>query len=68
MQDLVGTTAVSVLGEVDALKLRSSLTLFIAAGGGPLFTAALDRWYGGKRDQVTLALLGGEQPLTHIDG
>jgi uncharacterized protein (DUF1810 family) len=46
-----------VFGEVDAIKLRSSLTLFEAAGAGPLFAAALDRWFGGTRDPATLAIL-----------
>lgn len=49
--------AVRVFAPVDALKLRSSLTLFEAAGGGAPVTAALARWYGGERDPATLALL-----------
>lgn len=52
-----GSDAVSVLGETDAMKLRSSLTLFEAAGGGALFSAALQRWFGGVRDSATTALL-----------
>ncbi len=52
-----GNSAAGVLGKVDAIKLRSSLTLFEAAGGGPLFSAALDRWFGGVRDGATLMLL-----------
>ncbi len=51
------TTAEAVFGEIDAIKLRSSLTLFIAAGGGEDVAAALDRWYGGRFDDATLALL-----------
>ncbi len=54
---LPSTTAEAVLGGVDAIKLRSSLTLFIAAGGGDDFAAALARWYGGRPDDVTLGLL-----------
>ncbi len=50
-------SAISVLGEVDAVKLRSSLTLFEAAGGGELYSAALDRWFGGVRDDATQKLL-----------
>ena len=58
LQDLPhGNSAAGVLGEVDAMKLRSSLTLFEAAGGGGLFSAALERWFGGVRDDATLALL-----------
>lgn len=51
-----GASAARVFGSVDAMKLRSSLTLFAAAGGGALFGAALDRWGGGP-DPRTLALL-----------
>ena len=58
LQDLARTTADAVFGEVDAMKLRSSLTLFLEAGGEPLFRAALDRWFRGERDEATLRLLG----------
>lgn len=60
LQNLTGLTAEAVFGQIDAMKLRSSLTLFILAGGGPLFVAALDRWYGGQRDLRTLQMLGIE--------
>lgn len=61
LQDLVGTTAEAVFGDVDAAKLRSSLTLFAAtAPGDQLIAAALDRWFGGKLDEKTLVLLGAE--------
>jgi len=52
-----GPSAAGVMGEVDAMKLRSSLTLFEAAGSDDLYGAALDRWFGGERDDATLALL-----------
>ena len=58
LQDHVGLTAIAVFGEVDAMKLRSSLTLFAEAGGEPLFRAALKRWCGDP-DPATLRLLGG---------
>jgi uncharacterized protein (DUF1810 family) len=48
--------AETVFGAIDALKLRSSLTLFAEAGGGPLFEAALARWFAGP-DQRTLDIL-----------
>jgi uncharacterized protein (DUF1810 family) len=51
-------TAAEIMGVVDAIKLRSSLTLFQAAGGGALFDQALDAFYDGERDRRTLALLG----------
>ena len=55
---LPGSDAAAVLGELDALKLRSSLTLFEAAAPDePLFAQVLDRWCGGQRDPVTAARL-----------
>jgi uncharacterized protein (DUF1810 family) len=56
LQGLEDTTAERVFGAVDAVKLRSSLTLFCAAGGGAVFEAAVERWFGGK-DPRTVALL-----------
>lgn len=55
-----GLSATQILGEVDALKFRSCLTLFAeVAPGEPCFPAALQRFYGGERDPATLRLLGG---------
>jgi uncharacterized protein (DUF1810 family) len=56
LQDLSGVTAEAVFGGVDAVKLRSSLTLFAAASESDLFAAALDRWFG-EPDPATLQLL-----------
>ena len=52
-------TGEQILGSIDAMKLRSSLTLFEAASGDPLFSRALDAFFGGERDERTLALLNG---------
>ena len=50
----------AVLGGIDALKLRSSMTLFArAAPGEPVFADVLAQWYGGEADPVTERLLGG---------
>ncbi len=57
LQDLTGTTADAVFGRIDAIKLRSSLTLFIEAGASPPLQAALDRWFEGRKDEATLQLL-----------
>lgn len=46
-----------IMGVVDAIKLHSCLTLFEAAGGGPLFARALDAFYEGERDRRTLAMV-----------
>jgi uncharacterized protein (DUF1810 family) len=53
-------SAVQVLGQVDAMKVRSSMTLFHrAAPEEPLFRAVLARWYGGVPDELTDELLRG---------
>ncbi|MCW3838160.1 DUF1810 domain-containing protein [Sphingomonas canadensis] len=57
LQDLGTSEPIAVFGEIDATKLRSSLTLFEAVKPSPLFAAALDRWFGGERDPETYALL-----------
>lgn len=56
-----GRQAEAIFGPVDALKFRSSMTLFEAAAGGrEAFELALRSFYGGRRDEATLRLLGGE--------
>ena len=52
-----GFSAEQILGPVDALKLRSSLTLFDEIEPGAGFAAALAAFYSGQRDGHTLALL-----------
>ena len=50
-----------VLGPVDAMKLRSSMTLFEAASGSAgssVFGRVLDRFFDGARDDLTVDLLG----------
>ncbi|TPG49059.1 DUF1810 domain-containing protein [Sphingomonas glacialis] len=49
-----GSTAQAVFGEVDAAKLRSSLTLFLLASDEPLFSEALAQWFDGVSDERTL--------------
>jgi uncharacterized protein (DUF1810 family) len=51
---LPGRTAEQIFGEVDALKLRSCITLFMrAAPGEPVFRQVLDRYFGGEPDSAT---------------
>ena len=53
-----GRTALQVFGSVDAMKLRSCLTLFErAAPQEPLFGLLLDMYYAGERDAATLRML-----------
>ena len=49
----------SILGGIDALKFRSSMTLFEAVAEEPApFAEALDTFYDGVRDERTQELLG----------
>ena len=53
-----GRSAEQVLGGIDALKLRSSMTLFArAAPDEPAFQQVLDAFYGGEPDPRTDELL-----------
>ena len=48
----------SILGEIDALKFKSCLTLFsLADPSEPLFNDALEYFFSGKRDERTIELL-----------
>lgn len=52
--------AEEILGPVDALKLRSSMTLFArAAPADPLFGQVLERYYGCAADPATDARVAG---------
>jgi uncharacterized protein (DUF1810 family) len=51
-------TAQTLMGSVDALKLRSSMTLFAeVADDDADFVAVLQKYYGGERDSKTLERL-----------
>ena len=51
--------AEAILGSIDALKLRSSMTLFDRADPDePVFGQVLDRFYAGRPDPATVELLG----------
>jgi uncharacterized protein (DUF1810 family) len=53
-----GATARDIFGGIDAMKLRSSMTLFHRADpDNPLFIAVLDRYFGGEPDEATDRLL-----------
>jgi uncharacterized protein (DUF1810 family) len=52
-------TALEILGGIDAIKVRSSMTLFARADpGDEAFPAVLDRFYDGEVDPKTDRLLG----------
>lgn len=56
--------ATAILGAVDALKLRSSMTLFARCAGSEsdraLFGAVLDRYYDGHSDARTVEMLSAD--------
>ena len=59
VQSVTGRTATEIMGPTDAMKLRSSVTLFHrAAPDEPVFREVLVRYYDGVADSRTDALLG----------
>jgi uncharacterized protein (DUF1810 family) len=54
-------TAEQILGSIDALKLKSSLTLFDAVEPNALFADGVAAFYAGQRDEHTLALLNAQR-------
>ena len=58
LTELPGSDPVAVLGPVDAVKLRSSMTLFAhAAPDEPVFRAVLEQYFGGVEDDATTSRL-----------
>lgn len=55
--ELPGNDPVAVLGDIDALKVRSSMTLFELTGADHVFGAVLDKYYDGGRDELTLRIV-----------
>jgi uncharacterized protein (DUF1810 family) len=54
-----GVTTDAIFGSLDAMKVRSSMTLFHrAAPADPLFGEVLERFYAGVGDERTDTLLG----------
>ena len=50
---------VAIFGGIDAMKLRSCLTLFAhMAPQRPQFRACLEKFFGGAVDPLTIQLLG----------
>jgi uncharacterized protein (DUF1810 family) len=68
-----GRSADEILGSVDAMKVRSSMTLFHRADpDDALFREVLERFYGGVPDPATDRLLGldgqSDAPSGRADG
>ena len=53
--------AAAVFGPVDSMKLRSSMTLFsLLKDAHPVFQKVLDKFFNGRKDEKTIALIDGE--------
>ena len=51
----------AIFGSIDAVKLRSSMTLFEAVADEPdRFAGVIDTFHNGERDPATLALLAAQ--------
>ncbi len=58
LTELDGPSAHDIFGGVDAMKLRSSMTLFARADpANPAFRSVLERYFGGVGDEATERLL-----------
>jgi uncharacterized protein (DUF1810 family) len=56
--DHEGLPAREILGEIDAVKLRSSMTLFSRAARSEVFDQVLERYFDGEPDAATLEKIG----------
>lgn len=56
--DSVGKNAQDVFGYLDAMKVRSCMTLFNEVSNDDLFRKVLERYYSGLADEKTLTILG----------
>lgn len=56
--DSVGKNVQDVFGYLDAMKVRSCMTLFNEVSEDDLFRKVLERYYSGLADEKTLAILG----------
>jgi len=49
-----GESVVDILGDIDAVKVRSCMTLFDAVSPNDIFQEVLDAFYNGRSDKKTL--------------
>jgi uncharacterized protein (DUF1810 family) len=62
MNSHTGLSARQILGEIDAQKFRSCLTLFARADSSePGFGDALSKYFSGRPDAATLSILASQQ-------
>ena len=56
-------TVKEILGGIDAMKVRSSMTLFDAISPQDIYAEVLDKFYGGKRCDITIKILCGSTDI-----
>lgn len=54
---LENKTAVDIFGSIDAMKLKSSMTLFSLVSDNPVFNQVLDMYFNGEKDSATLRII-----------
>lgn len=54
---LENKTAEAIFGSVDAMKLKSSMTLFSLVSDNPVFNQVLDKYFNGRKDKATLRII-----------
>lgn len=55
--ELENKTAGDIFGSVDAMKLKSSMTLFSLVSGNPVFNRVLAKYFKSMKDDATLKIL-----------
>ena len=56
------STAYEILGTIDAIKVRSSMTLFDHILPNAIFADVLDAFYNGERDEKTMLIIQSLNP------
>lgn len=56
---------VDIFGTIDAMKLKSSMTLFDHVSDDKLFSEVLDKYYNGEIDEKTILLCEKGKSLTY---
>ena len=51
------SNATDIFGRIDAMKLRSSMTLFDVVSPKDIFARVLDKYFGGQRDSKSIKLI-----------
>ena len=55
--NLSGNDAEAIFGGVDAMKLRSSMTLFDVVSPNAIFAQVLDKYFNGQSDNRTISII-----------